>query len=459
MFVGFDYGSANCAIGVMNDSQVTLVPLEKDNYYLSSTLYAYDRDLIAEAVYRQLPEEFKREYALSRSVQLAKSPSIKSALDLTDKEQTVFFGDTALHTYLDLPEEGFYVRSPKSFLGATGLRPEQIALFEDIVTLMMQHIKSTADKSLLQMGHTKATHAVIGRPVNFQGIGGEASNRQAEAILSIAASRAGYSEVSFLYEPLAAAMDFETQLQQDKIVLVVDVGGGTTDCSIVKMGPNHILKKDRSDDFLAHSGQRIGGNDLDIALAMHGLMPLMGSKSHLVTGKPMPNKPFWNAVAVNDISAQRDFSTLSTKKLIEELITDACEPELLRHLLKVQQHKLSYQLVRYAERAKIALSHAQETDVILNDIDSNLMTSLNNQQFNSATESILNQVQKLIVQVIELAEVAPDLIYVTGGSAKSPIVYNKIAEVLPHCPIVMGDNFGSVTAGLTRWAEKLFSNN
>lgn len=107
----------------------------------------------------------------------------------------------------------------------------------------MQHIKVRAESVLVEKQLAKQgaaatiTHAIIGRPVNFQGIGGEESNRQAESILTLAAKRAGFVDVDFLFEPLAAGMDYEATLTDNKTVLVVDVGGGTTDCSVVKMGP------------------------------------------------------------------------------------------------------------------------------------------------------------------------------------------------------------------------------
>ncbi|ABO23653.1 molecular chaperone [Shewanella loihica] len=460
MFVGFDYGSANCAVGIMEGERVQLLPLAGDSHYLVSTLYAFDRELIAEAVYQQLAGELKADYAKLRSAQLSRARHARQALDLDGDEQAVFVGEQAVAHYLEMPEEGFYVRSPKSFLGATGLRADQIALFEDIVTLMMMHIKSLADKQLGAKG--SATHAVIGRPVNFQGIGGEESNRQAEAILALAAKRAGFIEVSFLFEPLAAGMDFEASLTQDKTVLVVDVGGGTTDCSVVKMGPSHIAKADRSEDFLGHSGQRIGGNDLDIALAMKAFMPHLGLGSQMVNGLPVPSQPFWNAVAVNDISAQRDFASLTSRKMIEELIKDAERSDLLSRLLKVQRDQLGYRLVRSAEGAKIALSDNAATQSSLDYVDAALVAEVDQQGFVDAIAQPVGLIQSLMAEAMAKAtdkatdKAQADIIYVTGGTAKSPAIYQKIAQMYPETEIVVGDHFGSVTAGLTRWAQKVF---
>ncbi|MCG9696481.1 molecular chaperone [Shewanella sp. Isolate11] len=456
MFVGFDYGSANCAIGVMQQGEIRLLPLAGDSNYLVSTLYAFDRDLICEAVHKALPVDQQAQYAKLRAAQLSRARFARQELDLDVDEPAVFVGEAAVQHYLEMPEEGFYVRSPKSFLGATGLRADQVALFEDIVTMMMLHIKQRADALLADSGQL-ITHAVIGRPVNFQGIGGEESNRQAEQILSLAAARAGFEEVAFLFEPIAAGMDFEASLSRDLTTLVVDIGGGTSDCSVVKMGPSHIIKADRSEDFLGHSGQRIGGNDLDIALAMKAFMPHLGLDSKMDNGLPVPSKPFWNAVAVNDISAQRDFASLSCRTMIKELIKDAERADLLQHLLKVQQDHLGYRLVRSAEAAKIALSDVEQTQVALDYINVELNANVDESLFTHSVSEPVRQIKNLMASAIKQANVMPDIIYVTGGTAKSPAVYQSISAAYPDIEIVVGDHFASVAAGLTRWSQKLFA--
>ncbi|WP_394205797.1 molecular chaperone [Shewanella waksmanii] len=452
MFVGFDYGSANCAVGTMVDGQVKLAQLTQTSQYISSTLYAMDRELISEAVLHILPKSQQSQYAQMRSSQLARARTARRELDLDADEQAVFVGQAAIDAYMEMPEEGFYVRSPKSFLGAKGLRAEQVALFEDIVTLMMSHVKRTAEANI----NHAITHAVIGRPVNFQGIGGEESNQQAEAILRLAAQRAGFADVAFLYEPIAAGMDYEASLNEDRCVLVVDVGGGTTDCSMVNMGPSHSQAIDRSADFLAHTGQRIGGNDLDIALAMGAFMPHLGLHTLMNNGLPVPSKPFWNAVAVNDISAQREFASLSTKTMITDLIKDAREPSLLSRLLKVQQDQLGYRIVRSAESVKIALTDNDAVTVQLDYLCDNIKASVDEATFIEAIGAPSGKIVELMSQAVEQAGRAPEVIYVTGGTARSPAIYQVISGLYPQVPVVVGDHFGSVTAGLTRWAQKMF---
>ena len=160
----------------------------------------------------------------------------------------------ALRAYLAAPEEGYYLKSPKSFLGATGLSPQQIQLFADIVAAMMVTIKQRAEGFL----GAEIQQAVIGQPVNFQGLGGEESNLQARQILTQAARLAGFTDIAFQYEPVAAGLEYEASLQQEQRVLVLDIGGGTTDCSFLLMGPERAASRDRSADLLGHTGQRLG---------------------------------------------------------------------------------------------------------------------------------------------------------------------------------------------------------
>ncbi|MEN1443611.1 rod shape-determining protein, partial [Pseudomonas aeruginosa] len=117
---------------------------------------------------------------------------------------------------------------------------------------------------------------------------GDEANTQAQGILERAAKRAGFKDVVFQYEPVAAGLDYEATLQEEKRVLVVDIGGGTTDCSLLLMGPQWRARLDREASLLGHSGCRIGGNDLDIALAFKNLMPLLGMGGETEKGIALP---------------------------------------------------------------------------------------------------------------------------------------------------------------------------
>ena len=353
MFIGFDYGTANCSVAVMQNGQPQLLKMENNSTLLPSMLCAPTREAVSEWLYRhhQVPATGTETQALLR-----RAVNFNREEDIDVTPGSVQFGLSSLSHYVEDPEEVYFVKSPKSFLGASGLKPQQVALFEDLVCAMMLHIRQQAQSQLTE----EITQAVIGRPINFQGLGGDEANQQAQGILERAAQRAGFRDVVFQYEPVAAGLDFEATLNSEKRVLVVDIGGGTTDCSLLLMGPQWHERRDRETSLLGHSGCRIGGNDLDIALAFRSLMPLLGMGGQTAKGTALPILPWWNAVAINDVPAQSDFYSVANGRFLNDLVRDAQDGEKVALLHKVWRQRLSYRMVRSAEESKIALSGAAE---------------------------------------------------------------------------------------------------
>ena len=459
MIAGFDYGTSNCAISAITDKtklngQIGLVELEQGKCFVPSTLYALERELIVESVALNINDEMnKKEFVSSRRNQLNMAQRVRREADIQQDEQSLFFGREAFSQYLAQPDEGYFVKSPKSFLGGSGFRAEFIHFFEDVVTAMMQNIKRQAENKLGE----ELLHTVIGRPVNFQGINADNANRQALDILATAAKRAGFKSVEFLFEPIAAGLAFEGRLEQNKTVLVVDIGGGTSDCAMVRMGPNYRNKLDRSADFLGHTGERVGGNDLDIQLAGKNLMPLFGMESVLKNGLPMPTQIFWDAVTTNDVSAQASFNSMQTKIHLEQMYRDAKEPTLLERFINLRDEKQNFHLVRDAEQCKIALSESLVYKVDLDYIESGLSCDVSRESYANRIQPPLIKMLNLMEEVVKQAGVQPDLVFVTGGSAQSPVIREAIAERLGQIEILDGDHFGSVAAGLGVWANKIYA--
>lgn len=450
MFIGFDYGTANCSVAVMQDNAPRLLTLENGSPLLPSMLCAPTREAVSEWLYRHhnVPADGAENQALLR-----RAINYNRDEDIEVLGNSVQFGLASLHEYVDDPEEVYFVKSPKSFLGANGLKPQQVALFEDLVCAMMLHIKQQAQSQLSE----QITQTVIGRPINFQGLGGDDANAQAQGILERAATRAGFNDVVFQFEPVAAGLDFEATLNDEKRVLVVDIGGGTTDCSLLLMGPQWRQKADRQDSLLGHSGCRIGGNDLDIALAFKCLMPLLGMGGETEKGIALPVLPWWNAVAINDVPAQSDFYSAANGRMLNDLLRDARDADKVALLLKVWRQRLSYRLVRSAEESKIALSAQPDFNAELPFISDELATAISQQGLEEALNQPLARIMEQVKLALESSQETPDVIYLTGGSARSPLIKKALAAQLPGIPIAGGDDFGSVTAGLARWAQVVFA--
>ena len=445
MFVGFDYGTSNCAIGVIDkmNTGVQLLPLDQGRAFMTSTLYAIERELICEYVGQHIPnKQMQTDYLHIRRGLLSQAQKVRMDEDIRANEQSLFFGSDAFEQYLEMPSEGYFIKSPKSFLGASGLRPAFVHFFEDIVTAMMLGIKQRAEQTLQH----EISHTVIGRPVNFQGFNAEKSNQQAIEILTTSAHRAGFKSVEFLFEPLAAGLDFETKLETDKTVLVVDIGGGTSDCAMVRMGPNYRNKTDRSPDFLGHTGERVGGNDLDIQLAGKEFMPLFGMQSLLKNGHQMPTQFFWDAVSTNDAGAQAEYNSQQTENTLLQLLSDTTEPALLQRFINLREEKQNHQIVRSAEQGKISLSDHNSQKVDLSYIESELNCEFTREKFAQAIERPLDQMTKLMNEAVKQAGSQPDLIYITGGSAKSLAIQEAVKKQFGNIQVVDGDHFGSVAA-------------
>ncbi|MDU2975161.1 MAG: molecular chaperone [Enterobacter asburiae] len=432
MFIGFDYGTANCSVAIMQNGQPQLLKMEKESTLLPSMLCAPTREAVSEWLFRhhQVPATAAETQALLR-----RAVSFNREEDIDVTPSSVQFGLSSLGHYIEDPEEVYFVKSPKSLCA------------------MMLHIRTQAQTQVSDA----ITQAVIGRPINFQGLGGDEANQQAQGILERAAHRAGFRDVVFQYEPVAAGLDFEATLTEEKRVLVVDIGGGTTDCSLLLMGPQWHNRRDRENSLLGHSGCRVGGNDLDIALAFKSLMPLLGMGGQTEKGIALPILPWWNAIAINDVPAQSDFYSTANGRFLNDLVRDAQDAEKVALLYKVWRQRLSYRVVRTAEESKIALSDRTEHAVSLPFISDNLATAISQDGLETALAQPLQRILEQVQLALENGKEKPDVIYLTGGSARSPLIKKALAEQLPGIPIAGGDDFGSVTAGLARWAQVMFS--
>lgn len=450
--IGFDYGTSNCAMAHMVNDRPQMVRLGQHGSYMPSALYAPDRELIVNQLANLLSESLRSDFVKAKAGLLSRGREAIEELQLDGIDTNLSFGQFALERYLDDPGEGFYIKSPKSFLGSTGLLPPQIQFFEHVVAAMMAETKRHLDA---QMGDEQ-TQVVIGRPINFQGHDAEKSNEQAIEVLTKAAKTVGFKHVEFQYEPVAAGFEYEAQLTSETMVLVVDIGGGTTDCSMLKMGPQNKTQINREQDLLGHAGKRIGGNDFDIQLALKQIMPNLGLGTFLKTGKPMPVSSYFDAVAINNVHAQSQFYSDENGRFLKELILDAQQPELVARLRDVYLNRSSHQLVHAAERTKIGLSSEEQIKLPLDFVATDLFQGIDRLAMLESTSRELQSIIELMKDAIAQAGVKPDVIFVTGGTAKSPVITQFIESEFGATPIAIGDHFGSVTAGLARWAQLIY---
>jgi hypothetical chaperone protein len=361
----------------------------------------------------------------------------------------VLIGRPAIEAYVD-GAPGRLMRSLKSVLG-TSLIEETTRLgrnrvrFRDVIAYYLGAVKRRAE----QATGRELRDVVHGRPVHFVDNAPDA-DRKAEQTLREIAREVGFDDVTFQFEPIAAALDYERQITTEDVALIADIGGGTSDFSIVRLGPQRHGKADRSADILANDGVRIGGTDFDRQLSLGVVMPLFGFGSPMKrAGLDVPSSYFHDLATWSNINRMYDPRVAAD---IRQVRQEASEPELLDRLLRVVAEQRGHTLAMEVEDAKIALSDTREADIPLQWVAPGLSAAIARPDLVNHTKQLADRIAARIQNCLTQAELSADdvdAVFLTGGSVKLAHVRKAITKALPSVRIVEGDIFGAVGKGLT----------
>jgi len=412
---GLDFGTSNSAIGVMRTGTPTLAPVEGDDTLIPSAVF----------------------------------------FDYETKGR-VLFGVEAIDTYVG-QHDGRLMRALKSILGSplidekTALGSRMVALTE-VVEIFVRHLKLKAEA----FASEEITSVVHGRPVRFVE-NDDAADAKAEQVLAGIAHRVGFRDVAFVYEPIAAAYNYEETATHEEIVLIADIGGGTSDFTVIRIGPERRALPDRSSDILANGGVRVGGTDFDSLLSLNAVMPLLGLGTHLVEKNlPMPNSLYFELATWPTINFTYTFQN---ERMLLELVAGSREPEKVARLLKVIRARLGHRIAFAVENTKIELSESADATVLLDFIERELWATATRERFDKAIASRTERLHAVAARCISDAGLKRDAIqtiFFTGGSSRVPAVREAIARAAPAARISSGSDFLSVALGLTREAHKRF---
>jgi len=381
--------------------------------------------------------------------------TLPSVVFFNAEENAVYYGRAALANYL-AGHEGRLMRSLKSLLG-TSLMDGQTEVegralpFRALLGYFIGELKRRADR---QAGHAFDC-AVFGRPVHFVD-GNEAADRLAESTLAEIARAAGFRDVAFQYEPIAAAFDYESQIDREELVLIADIGGGTSDFSLVRLSPERAKKDDRRDDILANGGVHIGGTDFDKYLSLRSVMPLLGLGTRLKSNAEVPSSYYFNLATWHTINLAY---TQKTWLQLREVYRDACERDKLDRLMNLIQDRSGHWLALKVEEGKIALSDAPTVELDLDRLSPREVLQLQRVEFNAAIDHLVDDIETTVRGLLRHAGVDAehvDTVFFTGGSSGVHRLREKIAALVPGARSVEGDLFGSIGAGLALDAVRKF---
>ncbi|PLP59447.1 heat-shock protein [Mesorhizobium loti] len=414
-FGGIDFGTSNSTVGVIENGRPHLVALEDSNVTLPSAIF------------------------------------------FNFEDGNTLFGRRAIADYTD-SVEGRLMRALKSVLGSslahekTRIQARTLA-FTDIIGLFVAHLKAQLDRHAGQ----PVENVVLGRPVRFVDED-DAADAEAQNQLEKAARKQGFKHIDFQFEPIAAALDYEHTLNREELALIVDMGGGTSDFSIVRVSPERSTASDRKGDILANRGVHIGGTDFDRLLSIAHVMPELGYLTQTKDGKR--NLPAGYFV---DLATWQRINLLYTPKAkldLRQIRYEAARVDLVDRLIEVVEHRFGHALATKVERAKIALTDLEETTVDLALPGATFSAELTKQGLENTIRNEVGRVTQTVADTLADAGVKPadiTAVFLTGGSTAIPLARRSILELVPDAKVVQGDAFGSVGLGLALDARRKFA--
>lgn len=414
-FGGIDFGTSNSTVGVIRNGRARLVALEGEQ------------------------------------------PTLPSAVFFNFEDGQTYFGRRAISDYTD-SIEGRLMRSLKSVLGSslanekTRIKSRQIG-FTDIIGLFIDHLK----KRLEDDAGGPVENVVLGRPVQFVD-DDTAADAKAQGELEKAARAQGFSHVAFQFEPIAAALDYEQKVAREELALIVDMGGGTSDFSIVRVSPERARSTDRKADILANRGIHIGGTDFDRLLSITHVMPELGYLTRTKDHKR--NLP---AAYFIDLATWQRINLVYTARAMNDLRQIRYEAEradLVDRFIHVVEHRYGHAMAGLVERAKIALTDQPSAEVKVSLPGAHFSSEITRAGLEETISGDIERVAATVRQTIADAGIVASAItavFLTGGSTAIPLARQQILSLVPQACVIEGDMFGSVGLGLALDAQRKYA--
>ena len=371
------------------------------------------------------------------------------------------FGRAAVAAYVD-GLDGRLMRSMKSILGSplidqrTDVGGGRGVKYLDIVAGYLKHLKTRAEAQAGAAIH----RAVIGRPVFFVD-DDPLRDAQAQAALETAARQIGFDDLHFQYEPIAAAFAYERSVGTEQIVLVADIGGGTSDFSVVRVGPLRAARSDRKADILANHGVHVAGTNFDRRVELAAILPAygyggLGPSVAGAAAREVPSGVYFDLATWHLINTVYNPMRMAELRGMRGFYADPVHHE---RLMVVLEERLGHELAARAEQAKIDVAEGGTTRIDLSHTERHLSAALTERQAAEAIEADVLRIVAAARHAAAQAGLAPaqiDALYFTGGSTGLRRLAGRIAAAFPSARPVHGDRFASVATGLGLHAQRWF---
>jgi hypothetical chaperone protein len=384
---------------------------------------------------------------------LALQPKLfRSVLFFPEDSNETLAGHEAVMRYQE-DNAGRFMQSMKTWLPSasftrTLLRGKALSL-EELIAVFLQRVRTLVSDSLGQ----QFDGVVLGRPARFSA--DAVADARAEDRLRKAAGIAGFQQVRFLFEPIAAALAYEATLSQDATVLVADFGAGTSDLTLMRLGPSHRGRGERRTDVLASAGVYVGGDRFDAAIMKSKLLKYFGQGSTYEVGQkrmPMPTYISSRLLSWNEMSLIRE---KKTRELIDMMLKTSDRKPAIEALHDLVMYNLGFRLYRAIESAKVRLSTDESAPIDFEDERVCIHETITRAEFEAATTHLITELEECTDGLMATvpADLHIDSVFLTGGSSHIPVVRRLFARKFGEDKIRTADAFTSVAEGLGRAAN------
>lgn len=410
---GIDFGTSNSSVAIADNGSIRLVPLEDSNITMPSAIF------------------FR--------------PGLPP-----------LFGRNATQHFFDR-HEGRFMRSLKRVLGTSLMKQGtnvngKAVKFEQIIGSFLTALR----KSTTAFAGTEVDHVVMGRPVHFID-NNKAADLAAQNELGGIARSVGFKTIEFQFEPIAAAFAHEINITGEKLAIVADLGGGTSDFTVIRLSNKYVAKADRTSDILGNSGVRVGGNDFDKELCLDVIMPELGYRS--TYGKKNLEVPL---KFYHDLAEWSKVNFLYTPKIlsqVRQLYNESHDQKRLGRLLKLLEQETGHTLLSVAEGVKIALTGEHEHRAGMAFLENDFSVHATRQGFEIAIAKDVEKIEASARECLTVAGVSAhqiQLVILTGGSTEIPIVRDLFRNLFPSAQIADENKLSSVGLGLAYDSERRF---
>lgn len=377
-----------------------------------------------------------------------------------------FTGPAAIEHYLLAEHKGRLIQSLKSYLTSRTLTGTEVFgrryVVEDLISRILTDLRLNAERQF----DRPVRHATVGRPVRFVGAENEDDDTFAVERLRDAFGRAGFESVGFEMEPIAAAYSYELTLDHDELILIGDFGGGTSDFSLLHVGPGVRRRGRTAEDLLGNSGLGLAGDSFDARIVRKLVSPALGSDSFERSyaqaadrpGSIIPAVPAWIYANLERWHYLSFLKTRNVAEILKSARARAQEPEKIEALINLVEEDLGYQLHQSVQRLKIDLSHQESAEFRFRDGSMDIVAKVSRAEFEGWISEELRSIERCVDSLLFDSKIAArevDRVFLTGGTSFVPAVRRIFEARFGADRVRTGNEFTSVARGLALRAAEM----